>query len=121
MYDFDELQKLLDFTLPEEEKFRAQEVPRIQQGLLGSSGDQNRQMEELIQRGRDSGEQLAQFANAPIGSNVAEQRMTATQQQARQALADRGEQQLRTGALLGKIASLFIPGGGLFKFIKSKF
>ena len=116
-YSDDEIQKLLGDIMPEEQKYR----PQIRQGLLGSSGDQNRQMEELIQRGRDSGEQLAQFANAPIGSNVAEQRMTATQQQARQALADRGEQQLRTGALLGKIASLFIPGGGLFKFIKSKF
>lgn len=91
-------------------------LPQIQQGLLG---DQNQQLENLIRNSADAAAQLAQYANQTGGSNLAAQRMAATQQQAQQMLAQQKQSQSGIGSLLGKIAALY-TGGGLLNRLRRR-
>jgi len=121
MGDYEELQKLLGFKLPEE-SFQAQELPQeFTKGLLGSAGGQDKNLQSLISNGNRAAEQMAQPENQLAENNLLTQRQAATQQQAQQALAQKQQEQAGLGALLGTVASFFIPSGSITGFLKKKF
>lgn len=100
--DDEQFQKLLGFTLPEE-NFQSQ-VPQLQQGLLG-----------VISKGKDAANQMGQQA-----AQAASQAPNSLLEQRRAQTSAANQQQQRAGSLLGKIASLFIPGGGLLGWLKGR-
>ena len=116
-FNDEQLQQLLGFALPEENQ--PQGVPQIQQGLLGSTGAQNQNLQDVISGGQNAAAQLGQTAQA-ASQNFAPIDRADTAQMATQNNAQKSQQQAQAGALLGKIASMFIPGGSILGFIKSK-
>lgn len=93
------------------EQLNQQETPQLMQGLLGSTGEQNRVLDAVISNGINKAAQLGQFAqlvNPAAGNDLLNQRQLSTQQSAQQAMAQRAQQDAQNGALLMKIAKMFL-------------
>ena len=127
MYDFndDQIQQLLSFmqNMPQDE-YQVQDVP-VEQGLLGSTGDEKQQMDALSNKATQASEEMAQRAQAmaqpnTAGQGMAAQRTAQNEQAAQQAMAQQQAAQQAGGSLLGKLISLLIPGGGLLGYLKGK-
>lgn len=120
-YEDEQLRQLLGLKLPEElENYRVQAVPQLSQGLLGEV-EQNQP--QLSKGGSEAAARMAQVAqaiNQSAGNDELAQRQAAAQQMAQQALGQKQQKEARSGALLGKIASLFIPGGSAFEYLKGR-
>ena len=127
MYDFDEeeLRNLLGLKLPEE-SFHAQQLPQeLQQGLLGSTGEEEQNPQEKLPQGSQGSQAAAEMAQRAAqttqaaSNNALAQRQAETQQQAQQAVAQQQQAGAGLGGLLGRIAgAMFIPGGGLMGWLK---
>ena len=117
----DELQRLLNFQMPIEQSFQAQPL-QITQGLLGTSdtgqqdtGQQHQQdLQGLINNSMEQASKMAQVAQPIQASN----RNAQAKQEGMQAALQQRQQQAQTGALLGKIASFFMPGGSILGYLK---
>lgn len=110
----EEIQQLLG-SLPD--NFQAQSLPQIQQGLLGSAGEQNQGAQDVINNGQQAAANMAQAAMQSADNNIAA-KQAADQQIALQHQQQVQNRQAQAGGLLGKIASLFIPGGSLLGLLK---
>lgn len=97
----------------------AQGTPPITQGLLGSSGEQAKQLQNLISKGTQAANQMAQVAPMQTANNSdVAQRQAMTQQMAQQAMQQQAQKQAQAGSLLGTIASMFIPSGSILNYFK---
>lgn len=116
-YDDDELYKLFNFPLPEEQQayqtYQAQEPPQLAQGLLGDTGVQDKLLKDLSTNSSDTAAQMAQvgqqIANQGSGNAIA-QRQAQGAQIGQQALAQQQQQQQQTLGTLIKLASMFMGG-----------
>lgn len=116
-YDDDELYKLFDFQLPEEQQayqtYQAQEPPQLAQGLLGDTGVQDEILKDLITNSSDTAAQMAQvgqqIANQGSGSGKSiAQRQAQGAQTGQQALAQQNQQSQQALGTLIKLASMFM-------------
>lgn len=108
-YD-DELQRLLGFALPEDRaSFQAQQMPQIQQGLLGSSDAQNQNVQDVIDNGTNAAVQMAQAAQSANQALVNSNNDLAQRQAANMQAAQNGTaRQQQQPHLLFKLARMFI-------------
>ncbi len=93
------------------ELLNQQEMPQLMQGLLGSTGEQNRVLDAVISNGMNKAAQLGQFAqlvNPAAGNDLLNQRQISTQQSAQQAMAQQAQRDAQNGSLLMKIAKMFL-------------
>ena len=122
--DDEQLQQLFGALSAQQGGFQAQDLPQITQGLLGSTGNEQAQaaqqqqnLQNVINGGSQAAANMAQVAQSQPSGNNAQMQMEAANQQA---IAQQQKQQQQTGALLGQIASMFIPGGSILGFLKKK-
>ncbi|MBQ6298644.1 MAG: hypothetical protein IJK81_13350 [Selenomonadaceae bacterium] len=93
-----------------EQFLRQQESPQLIQGLLGSVGEPNHTLDEIISNGMNKAAQLGQFAqplNPTISNDLIAQRQNSTQQLAQQAMAQQNQQDAQNIGLLAQIAKMF--------------
>ena len=107
----EDLQQLLGFQLPEEQQafkgFQAQ-PPQMVQGLLGDVGaEQEQKLQNLVGRGVQQSGAMAQAAQPAIGSNQNAQMAQAGMQNAMR----QPSSEAQAGAMLGKLARMFLMGG----------
>ena len=97
------------------EQLNQQQTPQIMQGLLGSTGEPNYSLDELISNGRNRAAQLGRFAQ-PINPAVINEQIEQQKKSTQQLLAQQQQQdaQKRQG-LLG-LAMTFL-GGGIGKWL----
>ena len=111
--DDEQLQQLLGFRLPEQQfqpqSFQAQDMPQLQQGLLGSSGEEQQDLQNLISKGSEAVAQLAQTAQPSGNGN---DNMAAMSSQNQQALAQQQQQEQQQREMLLKLAQMFMSSGG---------
>ena len=97
------------------EQLNQQQTPQLMQGLLGSTGEPNYSLDELISSGRNRAAQLGQFSQPinPAASNelIAQQKNSTQQLLAQQQQQDAQKRQ----GLLG-LAMTFL-GGGIGKWL----
>ena len=82
-----------------------QESPQVTQGLLGSVGEQDRALDEVIYGGKNKAAQLGQSAqpiNPAAGNELLAQRQISTQE-----LAQQDQQNAQSKNLLMQLAKLF--------------
>ena len=87
-----------------------QESPQLMQGLLGSTGEPNHSLNEIISNGKNKAAQLGQFAqtvNPAAGNDLLAQQQASTQQ----AVAQQQQQDAQNRQGLMKLAMMFLGGG----------
>lgn len=97
------------------EQLNQQQPPQLMQGLLGSTGEPNYSLDELILSGRNRAAQLGQFSQPinPAASNeLIAQRQNATQQ----SVAQQQQQNAQSRQGLMNLAMMFL-GGGIKKWL----
>lgn len=122
----DNLQQLLNFQMPFEQALQAQPL-QITQGLLGTAdtggqgteqqdqGEQHKQdLQNLIGNTMQEASKMAQVAQPQQIPN----RNAQLKQEGMQAALQQRQQGAQAGALLGKIASFFMPGGSVLGYLK---
>ena len=121
----EDLRQLLGFQLPEEQQaFQAQEpTPQLTQGLLGDVGaagqQQQQNLNDLIGKTLNRSANIGQIAQ--MGAQAAGGGQNARMaQEGMQAALQQRQEEAQAGAMLGKIASLFLPGGSMKKFVQKK-
>ena len=108
-YDDEQLRQLLGFKLPEE-GFQAQEVPQLQTGLLGSSGQNTPQLPHGGSEAAANLAQIAQAKNQSAGNDNLAQMQAANSQASQQALVKQQQQQQQTMQTIMMLAKLFMGG-----------
>lgn len=87
-----------------------QESPQLMQGLLGSTGEPNYSLDELISRGRNKAAQLGQFAQ-PINPAASNEQIEQQKISTQQLLAQQQQQEAQKRQGLMKLAMMFLGGG----------